>query len=164
MMPHQESVLLIKNQKKSSEIIFVSSKFYMDIINHIILGAGIATVSDDSVLYGIMMSVIPDLIVMIGTLQIGKHFHRLFRIANNQDRAEWYKQFPRIEKLYNISHSLISLPLYLICALLFDQSIIISILYGISHILFDILTHTWHRSLKPLYPISSQSVNGFFNA
>lgn len=125
----------------------------MDIINHIILGAGIWSIFDYNIYQAVIWSIVLDSSVLTGGLFLGWKYQRTGFMPHPSDRISWYQQFPWIEHVYSRTHSLLLLPLWLVIARLLGQSIVMVTLCISFHIIFDIATHRTPWWIKPLYPL-----------
>ena len=136
----------------------------MDTINHIIIGVVLGKITHTPLHIALILSIIPDIAVVIWWLYIGKNMKRFLWIPKNEDWEQWYKKNKWISQLYYFLHSFISLIIYIPLVYFLPLSWWIILVYPISHIFFDIITHKGIWSLQPFYPLYNTKIEWIINA
>lgn len=109
----------------------------------------------------IIGSVAPDIAMIPGYVHLFKH-HKKFTEA-----AAIFANFnfplpKQVIVFYRLTHSLLPVLLIAVCGFFVWQQVIMAWCIGhISHILWDIPTHTGQFACRPIYPLSEQKLEGF---
>ena len=137
----------------------------MDIITHAATGVLVSTAFDDPLAKTacIVGSVLPDITLAplyIKAFRARKTWKGGLRLVNNA-KGRMPKRF---YTAYWLSHSLVPISLLTVASYLGGLHIVFALCIGyITHILWDIPTHTHKYACRPFYPFSRQLWSGYGN-
>lgn len=139
----------------------------MDTFSHGLIGSAIGQYNGNSNLRKIgligLIAMLPDIFQIPYYLVLGYIKNRPFFIPYNEDWVMFRGQFPILDLLWDIPHSLLFLIIVVIPIVKFYRLNNILIISYLSHIVVDILTHTGEWNVKFLFPFNL-SFDGFTDA
>jgi len=130
----------------------------MDIISHALVGKIFCFFDKKSKNKNwlvILFAIIPDLVLIPFYFVLGREYNRFLWIAQNQDWANASITHPFLTGLYNTTHSLFFVALIILPIVLIFKLPKAAFFAYLSHILFDIFTHTGEWSIQIFYPFNS---------